>query len=44
MFALLGYNPADLMGKSLYECHHGVDSDHLMGTFKNGKRTSDAIF
>ncbi|KXJ77990.1 hypothetical protein RP20_CCG005986 [Aedes albopictus] len=35
MFALLGYNPADLMGKSLYECHHGVDSDHLMGTFKN---------
>ncbi|XP_065078536.1 protein similar isoform X2 [Ochlerotatus camptorhynchus] len=35
MHALLGYNPADLMGKPLYECHHGIDSDHLMGTFKN---------
>lgn len=35
MFALLGYNPADLMGKPLYECHHGIDSEHLMGTFKN---------
>lgn len=35
MFSLLGYNPADLMGTPLYECHHGIDSDHLMGTFKN---------
>lgn len=35
MYALLGYSPVDLMGKSLYECHHGIDTDHLMGTFKN---------
>ncbi|XP_058813465.1 protein similar [Topomyia yanbarensis] len=35
MHPLLGYSPADLMGKPLYECHHGIDSEHLMGTFKN---------
>ncbi|XP_055642782.1 protein similar isoform X2 [Toxorhynchites rutilus septentrionalis] len=35
MFTLLGYNPADLMGKPFYECHHGIDSENLMGTFKN---------
>lgn len=37
MFNLLGYNPADLMGKPFYECHHGIDSENLMGTFKNGE-------
>ncbi|XP_055587328.1 protein similar [Uranotaenia lowii] len=36
MFSLLGYHPSDLMGKPVYECHHGIDSEHLMGTFKNG--------
>ncbi|XP_058465231.1 protein similar isoform X2 [Malaya genurostris] len=35
MHSLLGYSPSDLMGKLLYECHHGIDSEHLMGTFKN---------
>ncbi|XP_055543814.1 protein similar [Wyeomyia smithii] len=35
MQSLLGYDPADLMGKPLYECHHGIDSEHLLATFKN---------
>ncbi|XP_055850858.1 protein similar [Episyrphus balteatus] len=31
---LFGYKPEDLLDKSLYECHHGGDSDSLIGTFK----------
>lgn len=37
MLSLLGYEPSDLLGKSMYECHHASDADHLMGTFKHGK-------
>uniref|UniRef100_A0A182FL36 Uncharacterized protein n=1 Tax=Anopheles albimanus TaxID=7167 RepID=A0A182FL36_ANOAL len=35
MLSLLGYEPSDLLGKSMYECHHASDADHLMGTFKH---------
>uniref|UniRef100_A0AAG5CSU2 Uncharacterized protein n=1 Tax=Anopheles atroparvus TaxID=41427 RepID=A0AAG5CSU2_ANOAO len=35
MLSLLGYGPSDLLGKSLYDCHHGNDAEHLMGTFKH---------
>ncbi|XP_058055586.1 protein similar-like [Anopheles bellator] len=35
MLSLLGYEPNDLLGKSLYECHHASDAEHLMGTFKH---------
>ncbi|XP_058117384.1 protein similar [Anopheles ziemanni] len=35
MLSLLGYGPSDLLGKSLYDCHHGGDAEHLMGTFKH---------
>lgn len=37
MQLLLGYQPEDLMNKSLYEYHHGADSESLMGSFKCGK-------
>uniref|UniRef100_A0A182JXV3 BHLH domain-containing protein n=1 Tax=Anopheles christyi TaxID=43041 RepID=A0A182JXV3_9DIPT len=37
MLSLLGYQPSDLLGKSLYDCHHGTDAEHLMSTFKHGK-------
>uniref|UniRef100_A0A182VYM2 BHLH domain-containing protein n=1 Tax=Anopheles minimus TaxID=112268 RepID=A0A182VYM2_9DIPT len=37
MLSLLGYQPSDLLGKSLYDCHHGTDAEHLMATFKHGK-------
>ncbi|XP_049285065.1 protein similar [Anopheles funestus] len=35
MLSLLGYKPSDLLGKSLYDCHHGTDAEHLMATFKH---------
>lgn len=35
MYSLLGYKPEHLMGKSLYELHHGCDSDYMMATFKS---------
>ncbi|XP_052891248.1 protein similar [Anopheles moucheti] len=35
MLSLLGYQPSDLLGKSLYDCHHGTDAEHLMATFKH---------
>ncbi|XP_049535596.1 protein similar-like isoform X2 [Anopheles darlingi] len=35
MLSLLGYEPSDLLGKSMFECHHASDADHLMGTFKH---------
>uniref|UniRef100_A0A453YQD6 Uncharacterized protein n=1 Tax=Anopheles gambiae TaxID=7165 RepID=A0A453YQD6_ANOGA len=35
MLSLLGYKPSDLLGKSLYDCHHGTDAEHLMSTFKH---------
>ncbi|GAB0087527.1 protein similar [Sergentomyia squamirostris] len=35
MHSLLGYQSQHLMGKSLYEYHHGADSDHLMAMFKS---------
>ncbi|XP_053670565.1 protein similar [Anopheles nili] len=35
LLSLLGYEPADLLGKSLYDCHHGSDAEHLMATFKH---------
>lgn len=35
MFSLLGYEPNNLLGKSLYECHHGEDSDQLLAAFKS---------
>ncbi|CAD7083955.1 unnamed protein product [Hermetia illucens] len=37
MLSLLGYQPEDLLGKSLYDCHHGADSESLMTTFKSGE-------
>ncbi|XP_055700385.1 protein similar isoform X2 [Phlebotomus papatasi] len=35
MYSLLGYQSQHLLGKSLYELHHGADSDNLMGMFKS---------
>ncbi|XP_073816585.1 HIF-1 transcription factor component sima [Musca autumnalis] len=35
MFNLLGYKPEDLLDTSLFNYHHGIDSDSLMVTFKN---------
>jgi len=35
MLPILGYKPSDLLDKSLYECHHSVDSEALMAAFKN---------
>lgn len=35
MFDLMGYKPEDLLGKSLYEYHHGSDSESLMTSFKS---------
>ncbi|XP_055300889.1 protein similar isoform X2 [Sitodiplosis mosellana] len=35
MLPILGYKPSDLLDKSLYECHHSVDSEALMVAFKN---------
>ncbi|XP_050070261.1 protein similar isoform X3 [Anopheles maculipalpis] len=35
MLSLLGYQPSDLLGKSLYDCHHATDAEHLMATFKH---------
>uniref|UniRef100_A0A1B0BU88 BHLH domain-containing protein n=1 Tax=Glossina palpalis gambiensis TaxID=67801 RepID=A0A1B0BU88_9MUSC len=37
MLNLLGYKPEDLLDTSLFNCHHGLDSESLMNTFKNGK-------
>lgn len=37
MLPILGYKPSDLLDKSLYECHHSVDSEALMAAFKNGE-------
>lgn len=37
MLKILGYQPEDLMNKSLYEYHHAGDSESLMGSFKSGK-------
>lgn len=37
MQSILGYKASDLLDKSLYECHHGADSEILMSAFKNGK-------
>lgn len=37
MLPILGYKPNDLLEKSLYEYHHGADSEMLMTAFKNGK-------
>ncbi|KAG5670956.1 hypothetical protein PVAND_001185 [Polypedilum vanderplanki] len=34
MFELMGYKPEHLLGKSLYEYHHGSDSESLMSSFK----------
>ncbi|XP_055678318.1 protein similar isoform X2 [Lutzomyia longipalpis] len=35
MQSLLGYQSQQLLGKSLFELHHGADSDNLMGMFKS---------
>jgi hypothetical protein len=37
MISLLGYKAEHLIGKSLYDFHHGVDSESLMATFKGCK-------
>lgn len=34
MFELMGYKPEHLLGKSLYDFHHGSDSESLMTSFK----------
>lgn len=34
MADFLGYNSDDLIGKSLYEYHHAMDSDSICSTFK----------
>lgn len=50
MLPILGYEPNDLMEKSLYEYHHTADSESLMASFKNGEyerlkmRTSSASY
>lgn len=40
MLQILGYKPNDLLDKSLYEYHHGADSEMLMNAFKNGKMST----
>ncbi|KAM7360762.1 HIF-1 transcription factor component sima isoform 2-T3 [Cochliomyia hominivorax] len=35
MYNLLGYKPEDLLDTSLFNCHHGIDTESLMTTFKN---------
>lgn len=34
---ILGYDPDDLLDKSLYDFHHAADSASLLGSFKSGK-------
>lgn len=34
MFELMGYKPEHLLGKSLYDYHHGNDSENLITSFK----------
>ncbi|XP_028651759.1 hypoxia inducible factor 1 subunit alpha, like isoform X1 [Erpetoichthys calabaricus] len=33
VFELLGYQPEDLIGRSAYEYHHALDSDHITKSF-----------
>lgn len=44
MLSILGYRPNDLLEKSLYEYHHGADSEMLMNAFKNGKLSTLSLF
>lgn len=34
METLMGYKADHLIGKSLYDCHHGHDSESLIASFK----------
>lgn len=34
IFDLMGYKPEHLLGKSVYDFHHGSDSESLMSSFK----------
>lgn len=34
---LMGYDPEDLMNRSVYEYYHALDSDHLTKTHHNCK-------
>uniref|UniRef100_A0A1A9ZF84 BHLH domain-containing protein n=1 Tax=Glossina pallidipes TaxID=7398 RepID=A0A1A9ZF84_GLOPL len=42
MLNLLDYKPEDLLDTSLFNCHHGLDSESLMNTFKNDRPPSSA--
>lgn len=37
---LMGYEPDDLLNKSVYEYYHALDSDHLTKTHHNCKHLS----
>lgn len=37
MFELMGYKPEHLLGKSLFDYHHGNDSENLLASFKSCK-------
>lgn len=34
---LMGYDPEDLLNRSVYEYYHALDSDHLTKTHQNCK-------
>lgn len=43
MQSILGYQPEDLLDRSLYDFHHAGDSASLLGSFKSGKCQPDGI-
>lgn len=40
----MGYEPGDLLNRSVYEYYHAQDSDHLTKTHHNRKRLSTLIY
>lgn len=43
---LMGYEPEELLGRSIYEYYHALDSDHLTKTHHDSKysgRTTDIL-
>ena len=34
---ILGYQPQDLLGKTVYDFYHSEDRDHMKETFDQGK-------
>lgn len=37
MLDVLGFDPDDLVGKSVYDYHHALDNDVISSSFKNCK-------